>query len=334
VRMSVVGMGLLVVGVVFGVGGGLFARDILHYKDGGVVRVEVEEVTPDYVVFNEVDGTGVVSGGKRVIERGQVHFIEFGEDEVKEALAAGGGLGELEALRRLWHERRPSIAMPDSRAGVVGLRFAMVLLGTESEDNRKLAFDVFETVEERDWDYRRRAEARRGRFNALLFLGRMEEAMIEARAAAADPDAADPTLLVTAWLMMGDLAYRQLREIEEEHPRWMEDEVVRPVRNASFDDALDHYLAPFLYYGDHVEGAAEGLWNAVGVFEYGGMEEAALRRAEDLVFYYAGTEPGARGREWLAGRDREGGGQELVDPVAGGNMGAQASPGNDEEGLR
>jgi len=312
--LALVGCGWSLAGP--GVGGGsLFAGDIVHFKDGNVIRVDVEEVTPDYVVFHEPGRGAGSQPEKRVVGRPTVHFIEFATESEKEALAGSGELGDIEALRHLWHERRPSIAMPDSRAGIAGLRFASVLMLSDSQDNYQVAFEVFRTIEERDWDLSRRADARRGRFNALLQLGHIDEAMREAEAAVADPDAADPTMLVTAWLMFGDLALKQLQELEEEHPRWMEDDSVRPERNMHFDKALDHYLSPFLYYGDHAEGAAEGLWNAVRVFAYAGEEEEAKRRAGDLVFYYPDTEAGVRGNEWLAERRA----QEEADSAADSN---------------
>jgi hypothetical protein len=179
------------------------------------------------------------------------------------------------------------------------LQFAAAILNSELPDHVKLSFEVFQTIETTDWNRERRHAARRGRFNAMLNLGLMEEAMAEAHRVADDPNQEDPELLILARMMLGDLAFRELKEIEKEHPRWDQDDEVRPQRNACYDRALDHYLFAHLYHGDQTESAARGLWAAIQVMRHGGETAAAAARAHDLLALYPGT-PEAASAEPLA----------------------------------
>jgi hypothetical protein len=262
------------------------AQDTIHFKDGKSETGSVVELTGGFVVLRPPAPNAPL----RRHPAAAIATVQFSERPEMERARASAGIERLDLLRRLWYLLRPSIDLPESPAGEWGLQFAAAILDSKVEDNVKLSFEVFQTIEERDWNRDRRHAARRGRFNAMLNLGRMEEAMAEARAVASDPAQEDPELLIIARMMLGDLAFRQLKELEEENPRWDLDDLVRPRRNALRDEALDHYFYAHLYHGDLPESAARGLAAAIRVIEHDQDRAGAAARSRDLVTLYPGTE--------------------------------------------
>jgi hypothetical protein len=273
-----------------------WAQDTIHFKDGRTETGHVVELTGGFVVLRPPAANAPLRR-HRSEEIATVRFSE--RPEMARALAAQGN-ERVDLLRRVWYLLRPSIDLPESPAGDWGLLFASAILGSQVEDNVKLSFEVFETIEQQDWNRERRHAARRGRFNAMLNLGLMEEAMAEARAVASDPAQEDPELLIIARMMLGDLAFRQLKELEEENPRWDLDDLVRPRRNALRDDALDHYLYAHLYHGDLPESAARGLAAAIEVILHDKDRRGAAARARDLITLYPGTEAAKASAELAA----------------------------------
>ncbi|MFM7180919.1 MAG: hypothetical protein ACKO2G_05590 [Verrucomicrobiales bacterium] len=262
------------------------AQDTIHFKDGKTEAGTVVELTGGFVVLR-LPAPNTTVRRHRAEDIATVRFSD--RPEMARARAAEGN-ERVDLLRRVWYLLRPSIGLPESPAGDWGLLFATAILGSQVQDNVKLSFEVFQTIEHQDWNRERRHAARRGRFNAMLNLGLMEEAMAEARAVASDPAQEDPELLIIARMMLGDLAFRQLKELEEENPRWDLDDLVRPRRNALRDDALDQYLFAHLYHGDLPESAARGLAAAIEVILHDTDRTGAAARARDLVTLYPDTE--------------------------------------------
>lgn len=265
------------------------AQDTVHFKDGKSETGSVVELTGGFVVLRPPAANAPL----RRLSAESIATVRFSERPEMERARASQGNDRLELLRRLWYLLRPSIDLPESPAGEWGLQFAAAILDSKVEDNVKLSFEVFQTIEERDWNRERRHAARRGRFNAMLNLGLMEEAMAEARAVASDPTQEDPELLIIARMMLGDLAFRQLKELEGENPRWELDDLVRPRRNALRDEALDHYFYAHLYHGDLPESAARGLAAAIQVILHDRDRPGAAARARDLLDLYPATEAAA-----------------------------------------
>lgn len=265
------------------------AQDTVHFKDGRDESGLVTEMTGGFLVLRPAAPNQML----RRIEVGTVATVRFGTRPEMEKALGLEGMARLEMLRRVWYLLRPSITLPESPAGQWGLDFADVILRSDIPDHVKLSFEVFQTIERNDWNRERRHAARRGRFNAMLNLGMMDEAMAEARRVAEDPAQEDPELLILARMMLGDLAFKQLRAIEVDNPRWDIDDLVRPQRNALHDAAMDHYMFAHLYHGDRPEAAARGLWAAIQVMVHSGDKSAAATRAGDVRALYPGTNEAA-----------------------------------------
>jgi hypothetical protein len=272
------------------------AQDTIHFKDGKTESGNVVELTGGFVVLRPPAPNAPV----RRHRSEDIATVRFSERPEMERARAAEGIERVDMLRRVWYLLRPSIGQPESPAGEWGLLFADAILGSQVEDNVKLSFEVFQTVEQQDWNRDRRHAARRGRFNAMLNLGLMKEAMAEARAVASDPAQEDPELLIIARMMLGDLAFRQLKELEEENPRWDLDDHIRPLRNALRDEALDQYLFAHLYHGDLPDSAARGLAAAIQVILHDKDRRGAAARARDLVTLYPGTEAAKASAELAA----------------------------------
>jgi len=265
------------------------AGDTLYFKDGRTQETEIIEVTDHHVVTRNADRRNTT------LDRADIVTARFARRPEMDAADSAEGIQRIDNLRRVWYLLRPSLEMPESPAGDWGLAFAESLIDSTVEDNVRLAFEVFETIQSRDWSRSRRHAAHRGRFNTMLNLGQFDEALAEAKRIANQPEGGDPELLILARLMLGDLARRDLAALEDEHPRWIEDDDVRPRRQALFDTALDHYLYPHLYHGDRPADAARGLASVIKLFEDFGPVDAAAPRIQDLILLYPTTpEAGTR----------------------------------------
>ena len=261
------------------------AQDTIHFLNGKSQTAIVSEVTAQFIVLKDPPPANTIHR----LNLPDVATVIFGPRPEMEKARASEGTARLDALRRVWYLLRPSLELPESPAGQWGLEFAQAILHSDLPDNVRLSFEVFQTIEERDWNRQRRHAARRGRFNAMLNLGLMDQAMAEARKVAADPGQEDPELLILSRMMLGDLAFKELKALESENPRWDQDDLIRPRRNALHDTALDHYFFPHLYHGDRPESAARGLWAAVQLMLHSGDKPAAAARARDLATLYPGT---------------------------------------------
>ena len=87
--------------------------------------------------------------------------------------------------------------------------------------------------------------------------------------------------------------------LELAHPRWIEDDEVRPEREALFHRAVDRHLFAYLHYGSEEAVAARGLWGAREVFEFAGEGERARECARDVVELYPETEFADKARDYL-----------------------------------
>lgn len=233
------------------------------------------------VVLHGPRGTGTAL---RDVPLDRVRAIDFAPvaGEV-EALADLAG-APLESLRDLWHELRRHVARPRSNAGTVGLAYARLLLEDSPPHRVDDALAVFEVLAEEAWRPRTRAEARAGALRAKLRLGRHEEAEAEAERLADETD--DPSLLIEARHVLGLAGLRRLEALVAEHPRWREDDEVRPQCLRLYHDTIDRFLFAPLFHGSRVDEAARGLWHARETCLLLDRTEEAAALAADLAALY------------------------------------------------
>jgi hypothetical protein len=189
------------------------------------------------------------------------------------------------------------MAIPRSIAGQVGLLYGRLLLERGLDGDAETALEVFGQVEQHAWQYDNQQAARRGRLQALIALGRAEDAVVEARKLVDEAD--DPELLIEANYVVASSMLGQLRELLEENPRWEEDDRVRPERHRLYREALNLFLFPSLYYGSWDHAAARGLWGAIELYLLCDEPLRAARRAYDLAALYPQGEFAERARKVL-----------------------------------
>ncbi|MES2438114.1 MAG: hypothetical protein V4584_03565 [Verrucomicrobiota bacterium] len=100
----------------------------------------------------------------------------------------------------------------------------------------------------------------------------------------ADDGNPDLMLLATAWL--ADLHFSQLKNVEAENPRWIEDLEVKPVRDKLYHLSLDFALYPSLFHGRRSAEASAGLAKAARVYEFTGENNLLKGTLEDLAALY------------------------------------------------
>lgn len=252
------------------------------------------------------------------IPREEVVRIEFAEDpEMEEFFAQATGADLMEAAR-FWGAGERFLSQPRSAAARVGIRYAELLLSSGSPVFMQRAYDLFSRIEREAWSPEDRAGARRGRLQAMIAMGNAREAVEEATELAEESE--DPAVLIEAKFILATAADQELRELEEENPRWMEDPFVRPERERLFNEALDLYLHPYLFFGSETGPAARGLWAATELYYFAGEPAEAVESARDLVVLYPGTPQAERAADFLESlpeeftqQDHEKDAQETID---------------------
>jgi hypothetical protein len=96
-----------------------------------------------------------------------------------------------------------------------------------------------------------------------------------------------------AWVFTARTDFAALRKLEQDHPKWSEDDSVRPERDALFHQTLDSALKPSLFHGALEQPASDGLWTAIEVLEFARQLPAAADTARDLLKLYPAS-PRAR----------------------------------------
>ena len=274
--------------------------DFLTLTNGTVVRCRIREASPASVV-REYPRLGLrdASPLTREVPWSGVRFAEFSMDEAfHRLLAATDPLKDLPRLTSRWTALAPLLDRPNHPAGELGLALARLSLAHPDTAPRNRALAVCREIAARDWQPARRHHARWLLARLFAALGRSKEAAAEARQLAADTTA-PPEAAMPAWVMVAGIDFAALRKLEEENPRWAEDDIVRPQRESLFHQALDAALKPSLFHGSLEAPASEGLWIAIEGLDRSGQLPAAADTARDLIKLHPATPRAAEARAFL-----------------------------------
>lgn len=283
--------------------GGLgFADDAIHLKQGDPLEGEILTIDDEKLTLKITIELAPGQFGSRTVTVPAVaiDFIEFEPLAGETEILADPVAADLAELQALWNAKRIHLHRSRSNSGLVAMAFAERLLESENEIRIQEAKELFEKVESDDWNRDNERLAKQGRLRALIALGQIKEAIVEATKMAEESE--DPKALIEAKFVLGVAAFDQLKSIEDEHPKWMEDEEVRPGRNEHFNSALDLFLFPYLFYGSEEEASARGLWNAAEVYLFAKDQPNALRCAEDIVRLYPNTRFQTRAQQLLTSK--------------------------------
>jgi len=267
--------------------GSLQARDTLFFDDGKtrvgkILSVDEKSFRLEVPLAGSANGTVVTA--TVTIPRANVVQIEFGPDETRERKLRQASASNLEEIAALWKQWEPFLGIPKSPAGVIGNAYGNLLLQTRTEANAQTALTLFTRIESSSWALDARGLAKQGRLRAMIATGNAAAAVKDALEIAKITE--DPAVLVEAKYLLAGASDQELRTLLLENPRWEEDIYVIPERHRLYNEALDDYLFPYLFFGSESEAAARGLWGATGVYELVGELDKARETSRDLLRIY------------------------------------------------
>ncbi len=237
------------------------------------------------------------------IPRGNVVHIEFGADDARDKKLREATPAQLVEVEALWKQLEPWLAIAKSPAGRIGLVYGDLLLRSGDPANAQKALALFLKIEKETWNEGDLMLAKQGRLRAMVATGNAKEAVQEAIELARISE--DPAVLIEANYILAGAADKDLRKLLEDNPRWEEDIYVIPERHRLYNEALDLYLHPYLFFGSEIEPAARGLWGAAGIYQFTGETAHAAELSRDLVVIYPGTKYAALAQTFLDGLPNE-----------------------------
>jgi hypothetical protein len=219
--------------------------------------------------------------------RAHVDRVEFSSDEAQERLLKNATDANLPEIETFWRKARPWLAIPKSSAGEIGLVYGDLLLRNGDRAAVQKALELFRTVEMETWSRADKMRATQGRLRAMVAAGSVQEAISEAKEI--ERISREPSVLIEAKFILAKGMEGALRRLIDQNPRWEEDAFVRPERHRLYNEALELYLYPALFFGSETEVAARGLWGAVELSRFAGDLRQALQASRDLVEIYSST---------------------------------------------
>ncbi|MFZ4682859.1 MAG: hypothetical protein ACOYMS_10170 [Terrimicrobiaceae bacterium] len=231
------------------------------------------------------------------VPRANVVHIEFGADEARSKLFKDATPAQLPQIEAVWKQFEPWLPIAKSPAGNIGLVYGDMLLRSGDAANAQKALDLFTKIEKETWNQDDIVLAKQGRLRAMVATGNAKDAIDEALALAKISE--DPAVLIEAKYILAEAADKGLRKLLDENPRWEEDILVIPERHRLYNEALDLYLFPSLFFGSESEPAARGLWGAVGVYQFTDATQDAVECARDLAALYPGTRYAKQAQDFL-----------------------------------
>lgn len=263
------------------------AQDLVVLKSGERVPCRIDDYTDSLLNVTLAGAAGGAGTARRTLNAGLVEFVEFGFRPGEEEAYARRGEGSAAELQKWWDHWFPHLHRPRSRAASWGVAYGEALLRENPSLGAERALSLFDYLIAKAWSREEATAARQGRLRALMAKGDLATATAEAKLLAKETE--DPGLLIEAEHLLATADYRALLELEEENPRWEEDDEVRPRRNELYQRSLDRFFYPHLFHATREEAAARGLDAAAELLLHGGERDEARARWEDLLRLYPAT---------------------------------------------
>lgn len=260
--------------------------DVVELKNGTKEAGHILKTDGQSVTLEKRIGAGMA---EIPYPLGMIAKIRFEPSEAEKQLLQAGETRQLGALEAFWRQREPFLALPESDAAAAGLAYIRVLLLKGTKSGGQEALRIAEIIAARSWDAAAQEEARRARLSALAAAGRVEQALAEAenlQGLSSSDDAALAETQVRGRFLKAELALKQLRELEEEWPKWELMPELRQRREALLAQAIDGYLFPAAFHPSLPALCAEGLWKAGEIFLREGRTEEAALRAKEIAEHF------------------------------------------------
>jgi len=218
-----------------------------------------------------------------------VKTIRFTPTSEELDLLESGDVKRLPELRKLWQQRLPYLALPESDTGRIGLRLSRVLVASQVQANAEEALEIVNTIRERDWQESRKQAAMGIRISALAASGRIEQAMREANALESLTETDDMMLAETrvrSKFIQASEAWAKFLKLEADWPKWHLMPEKRKERLQHLNRALDHYLFPVIAHPELQEISAEGMMQAAKIYIQLGKTERARTCLDEVIQYF------------------------------------------------
>lgn len=262
--------------------------DEITWKDparGAPVAVRIIQSNNQTVTIEKTLATGLTV---RNIPLSDLSGISFKFTPAEASLHRKPKITSIPALRLLWQLRQSTLRLTGSNAGESGLLLAQSLrLGAEDTTLRE-ALKIVAQIRSHETSKPRLERVLAEQLTLEFLLSQKSSNVTESDRLAweitAGPENPEGMLLATAFL--GERHFADLKATEEEHPRWMDDEEIRPLRQRLYQLTLDFFLYPSLFLGTREDEAAHGLKRAADVYQFTGSTELMQATLADLAALY------------------------------------------------
>ena len=269
--------------------------DVLFLKIGNQVPCTITAWTDRAISVSLKDANASTT---RDVPPAEIDYVEFQRPAADTAaLTRAVEESRPDPLMETWVRQIPWLGRPRHMGGELGLTYADLLMRQPTADRLQRAMDVYSKIESADWDPARQTRARAGRLRVMLRQGRHAEVQPEARRLLTESD--DPRVLIELNLVLAENAATQLAALVRDHPRWEQEDDIRPEHHHLLQESLDGYLFAHVFHGAETDLAARGLWAACQLFETANSLDDARSAAEDLTKLYAGTPEATTAATWL-----------------------------------
>jgi len=266
--------------------------DEIRWKDparGGPLKVRIVRATTQAVTVEKTLSAGLVV---REIPQVDLAGVSFSLTPREAEWHRQPAVAAVEPLRVYWETRKATLRVPGSNVGETGMVLAQSLRVMGDSAALEEAWKILDHIREQDPENGRveRAGAEQVTIDFIRSVGsgNFVEADKLAWSITEHADNADAMLLATAFL--ADRHFTELKATEEEHPRWIDDDEVRPLRTRLYHLSLDFALYPSLFLGSREKEAAAGLKMAAAVYQFTGAHVLMKSTLEDLAMLYPDSE--------------------------------------------
>mgnify|MGYP006285274547 CR=1 FL=1 len=281
-------------------------------RTGEIVFADEHQIRLKIGLGEQGNATATVS-----IPRADLDSIDFAIEPSMEELISSPTPSHTAELDALWIKFGQWLAIPHSHAGRIGCSLGEALLASTNSQSTKKALEIFKEVEAKAWSQQDKERAKMGRLQAMLASGKASVAMSEAKELAVNKENA--TLLIQAKLIMAQARHKDFLKFLKENPRWNEDPLAIPERHQIYNEVLELYLYPALFFGSDSESAARGLWGAVDIYRTCGEIPLAIETSRDITTLYPDSPYASKATEFLskltpeqAAMDKEKAGREAL----------------------
>jgi hypothetical protein len=216
-----------------------------------------------------------------------IERVEFSSDELPDQMLRNATATNIPEIKALWEKALLWLSVPKSRSAEIGLCYGNLLLNVGDRSSAGRALEIFKVIETTSWSEEAKIRARQGRLRAMIATDSVQAAINEAQEIARTPT--NPAVLIEAKYILAQAAQRAFDKFVADNPRWQEDPFAIPERSRLYEEVLQLYLYPALFYGSESEAASRGLWAVAQICQSAGDLKQALEVARDLVFIYPET---------------------------------------------